>query len=105
MEDMGKAMAKGMEEMMSGMMGSMGGGEFNFTVHFPGEVLTVEGPGASKAENTAKWKCSLGDVMMSGASGGVTMKATAKAPFPLVPVLIGAALLVAIIAARSRRRR
>ncbi len=101
-EAMGEAMAKGMEEMMGQMMGSMGDGEFTFNVTFPGEVLEVEGPGATKAENTATWKLSLGDVM----TGSSTMKATAKAPggLPMLWVIIGAAVIVLVAGLLMRRK-
>lgn len=107
-----EAMEKGMEEAMAGMMGGMmdsvmGEAGLTFTVHFPGEVLSVEGPGASKEGNTATWKCSLGELMKAGVAGETTMKATAKsgAGLPLIPVVIGVGALVAAVAGVTLMRR
>jgi hypothetical protein len=111
MDEMGEAMAEGMGEamgeMMGGMMDSGGDGGFTFRVRFPGEVLEVEGPGASKEKNVATWKLSFGDLMSAGMSGDSTMKATAKAgsPLPIVPILIGAVVVVVVLAAVTLLRR
>jgi hypothetical protein len=103
MEEFGKAMGEGMEQMMAGMME----GGFTYTVHFPGEVLSVEGPGASKEGSTATWKLDFGDMMGAGMSGGMTMKATAKAgsALPIIPIVIGAGVLAVLVVAVTLLRR
>jgi hypothetical protein len=111
--DLGKAMGQGMQQAMTGMMGAMMGGgdgpKYKVTVHFPGEVLTVDGPKATKEKNTATWEVPFTQLMMSGMGEGITLKATAKAGFPVpLPVLAGAAAVVVLIAlgvALKRRKK
>lgn len=100
-------MPANLDKAMAQAMGSAMGGGLKFTVHFPGEVLSVEGPGAKKTDKTATWQFSLADTMTMATSGGMQMKATAKAGprIPLIPIVIATGVVVVLLAVVTLLRR